>query len=102
MASQAGLLKNAGTPFVEIHPDDAAARGIADGDEVVLGNGARRVPLAGRRDGRGAARRRRLAEGALGETVGRAERQLADDGRARRHRGAGELPQLAGLGPAGE
>ena len=38
LASQAGLLKNAGTPFVEIHPDDARQRGIADGDEVVLGN----------------------------------------------------------------
>ncbi len=38
LASQANLLKNAGTPFVEIHPDDARKRDIADGDEVVLGN----------------------------------------------------------------
>jgi anaerobic selenocysteine-containing dehydrogenase len=38
LASQPGLLKNAGTPFVEIHPSDAEARGIADGDEVVLEN----------------------------------------------------------------
>src|SRR5262249_19553015 len=28
LASQPGLLHNAGEPFVEIHPDDAAARGI--------------------------------------------------------------------------
>jgi anaerobic selenocysteine-containing dehydrogenase len=39
LASQAGLLKNAGTPFVEIHPADAAARGISDGDMVILENG---------------------------------------------------------------
>ena len=61
---------------------------------------ARRVPVAGRRDRRGAARRRRLAEGALGQTVGRAQRQLADDGHARRHGGAGELPQYARVGAA--
>jgi anaerobic selenocysteine-containing dehydrogenase len=39
LASQAGLLKNAGEPIVEIHPDDAAARGIADRDAVVVANG---------------------------------------------------------------
>ncbi len=39
LANQAGLLKNAGTPFVEIHPDDAAARGIGDGEPVVVENG---------------------------------------------------------------
>jgi anaerobic selenocysteine-containing dehydrogenase len=38
-ASQAGLLKNAGEPFVEVHPDDAAARDIYDGDEVIVENG---------------------------------------------------------------
>jgi anaerobic selenocysteine-containing dehydrogenase len=38
-ASQAGLLRGAGEPTVEIHPDDAAARGIADGDAVVVENG---------------------------------------------------------------
>ena len=38
LASQPGLLKNAGSPFVEIHPADAHSRGIADGDEVVLSN----------------------------------------------------------------
>ncbi|MBY0229843.1 MAG: molybdopterin-dependent oxidoreductase, partial [Gemmataceae bacterium] len=37
-AGQAGLLKNAGPPSVEIHPDDAAARGIADGDTVRVRN----------------------------------------------------------------
>jgi anaerobic selenocysteine-containing dehydrogenase len=39
LASQPGLLKGAGPPFVEIHPEDAAARGVADGDEVVVENG---------------------------------------------------------------
>src|SRR5207302_7892517 len=34
LASQQGLLKEEGAPFVEIHPDDAARRGIAQGDEV--------------------------------------------------------------------
>jgi anaerobic selenocysteine-containing dehydrogenase len=39
LASQPGLLRGAGEPFVEIHPDDAAARGITDGDGVVVENG---------------------------------------------------------------
>jgi anaerobic selenocysteine-containing dehydrogenase len=39
LASQPGLLKNAGTPFVEIHPEDAAARGIDSGDQVIVANG---------------------------------------------------------------
>jgi anaerobic selenocysteine-containing dehydrogenase len=39
LANQAGLLQRAGTPFVEIHPDDAAARGITSGDVVVVENG---------------------------------------------------------------
>jgi anaerobic selenocysteine-containing dehydrogenase len=38
LANQAGLLRGAGTPFVEIHPADATERGIADGDTVVVGN----------------------------------------------------------------
>jgi anaerobic selenocysteine-containing dehydrogenase len=38
-ASQRGLLESAGTPFVEIHPDDAVRRGISNGDPVVLYNG---------------------------------------------------------------
>ena len=39
LANQPGLLKNAGTPFVEIHPDDAARRGIRNGDSVLVYNG---------------------------------------------------------------
>ncbi len=39
LASQAGLLERAGPPSVEIHPADAAARGIGDGDTVVVENG---------------------------------------------------------------
>jgi anaerobic selenocysteine-containing dehydrogenase len=39
LGSQLGLLKNEGPPFVEIHPADAAARGIEYGNEVILENG---------------------------------------------------------------
>ncbi len=38
-ANQSGLVQREGTPFVEIHPDDAQARGIVDGDEVIVENG---------------------------------------------------------------
>jgi anaerobic selenocysteine-containing dehydrogenase len=38
-ANQSGLLKSAGISFVEIHPDDAARRGIASGDMVRIFNG---------------------------------------------------------------
>jgi anaerobic selenocysteine-containing dehydrogenase len=38
-ANQPGLLKNGGSPFVEIHPADAARRGIASGDRVLVVNG---------------------------------------------------------------
>src|SRR5262249_1019993 len=39
VASQKGLLENAGSPFVEIHPDDATVRGIRHGETVELVNG---------------------------------------------------------------
>jgi anaerobic selenocysteine-containing dehydrogenase len=39
LASQAGLLQGEGPAFVEIHPADAAARGVAQGDTVVVENG---------------------------------------------------------------
>ena len=39
LASQAGLLRHAGTPFVEIHPADAATRRICQGDCVIVENG---------------------------------------------------------------
>ncbi len=38
LAGQAGLLAREGIPFVEIHPTDAAARHIADGDRVIVEN----------------------------------------------------------------
>jgi anaerobic selenocysteine-containing dehydrogenase len=38
-ASQPGLLAGAGQPFVEVHPADAQARRISDGDLVALVNG---------------------------------------------------------------
>ncbi|HEY7326680.1 MAG TPA: molybdopterin oxidoreductase family protein [Gemmataceae bacterium] len=39
LASQPGLLKNAGTPFIEIHPDDAVPRRIRNGETVLVFNG---------------------------------------------------------------
>jgi anaerobic selenocysteine-containing dehydrogenase len=36
MANQPSLLVKAGTPFIEIAPADAAARGIAQGDDVIV------------------------------------------------------------------
>lgn len=38
LANQEGLLRRE-RPFIELHPDDAQARGIADGDQVVVKNG---------------------------------------------------------------
>ena len=38
MANQPSLRAKAGEPFLEISPSDAAARGIADGDRVVVEN----------------------------------------------------------------
>jgi anaerobic selenocysteine-containing dehydrogenase len=38
LANQQGLLEGEGPPFVEIHPSDAAAREIANGDEVIVEN----------------------------------------------------------------
>jgi anaerobic selenocysteine-containing dehydrogenase len=45
LGSQAGLLRNAGAAFVEVHPADAEARGIRNGDDVVVGNGRGSVRL---------------------------------------------------------
>jgi anaerobic selenocysteine-containing dehydrogenase len=39
LANQPGLLAREGTPFVEIHPQDAAARGIQAGMAVIVENG---------------------------------------------------------------
>ena len=36
MANQPSLLAKEGSPFVEVNPEDARARGIADGDRVVV------------------------------------------------------------------
>ena len=38
LANQDGLRERAGEPSIEIHPDDAAARGIGSGDRVVVEN----------------------------------------------------------------
>lgn len=39
LANQAALLQREGEPFLEIHPEDAAVRHIADGDRVIVENG---------------------------------------------------------------
>jgi len=39
MANQPGLEMKEGEPHVELSPEDAATRGIADGDEVIIQNG---------------------------------------------------------------
>ena len=39
MANQAELVQHEGTPFVEIHPQDAAVRGIENDDRVIVANG---------------------------------------------------------------
>ena len=39
LAGQPGLLAREGAPFVEIHPADAAVRGISAGDTVIVENG---------------------------------------------------------------
>ncbi|RMG96871.1 MAG: molybdopterin oxidoreductase family protein [Chloroflexi bacterium] len=39
MANQPDLLQREGEPFVEIHPQDALARGIQHGDRVIVENG---------------------------------------------------------------
>jgi len=39
LANQSDLLHREGDPFVEIHPQDAAARGINEGDQVIVENG---------------------------------------------------------------
>jgi anaerobic selenocysteine-containing dehydrogenase len=39
LANQASLQQREGEPFVEIHPRDAAARGVEDGRRVVVENG---------------------------------------------------------------
>ena len=45
LASQPGLLRGAGEPVVEIHPADAAARGVTAGDVVIVENGRGAVRL---------------------------------------------------------
>jgi anaerobic selenocysteine-containing dehydrogenase len=44
-ANQADLLRHEGTPFVEIHPEDAACRRIGHGEQVVVENGRGWVQL---------------------------------------------------------
>ena len=45
LANGPSQLRGEGTPFIEIHPDDAAARGIRHGEMVTVENGRGRVEL---------------------------------------------------------
>jgi anaerobic selenocysteine-containing dehydrogenase len=45
LANGPSQLRGEGTPFIEIHPDDAAARGIRHGDRVAVENGRGCVAL---------------------------------------------------------
>ena len=45
LANQKSLLDSAGTPYVEVHPTDAEARDIRDGDRVVVANARGSVEL---------------------------------------------------------
>jgi anaerobic selenocysteine-containing dehydrogenase len=45
LANQAGLLAGEGSPFLEIHPIDAAERSIRHGDAVIVENGRGSCPL---------------------------------------------------------
>ena len=101
-ANAPSQLRRAGAPAVALHPDDAEARGLADGDEVEIGNerGSFRATPRDRPDG--PARRRRHHEGPLAEAAGgRRERQRRDRGARLRHRRRRGVPRLLRLGPGG-
>ena len=88
-------------PAVALHPDDAAARGLEDGDEVRVGNErgafAARLAVGETRP----AGRRRDHEGPLAEAArGRGERQRRGRGARRRPRRRRGVPRLLGVGPA--
>jgi anaerobic selenocysteine-containing dehydrogenase len=40
-----GIRKKLGEAIVSVHPDDAAARGLADGDAVLLRNAEGEIPM---------------------------------------------------------
>jgi len=45
LANQPGLAAREGSPFLEIHPADAASRNINDGQSVIVENGRGWLPL---------------------------------------------------------
>ena len=69
---------NAAEACVRMHPDDAAARAVADGDTVRMWNDLGAIEVIARLDARPSARRRVDAEGPLAaRRAGRAHRQRA-------------------------
>ncbi len=100
-ANAPAQIRRAGSaPVLALHPDDAAARGLEDGDEVEIGNerGAFRARLVDRPDR--PAGRRRDDEGSLAEAArGRSERQRRGRGARQRPGRRGGVPRLLGVGP---
>ena len=84
-----------GEPHLEIHPHDAAARGIADGARVRVFNDRGSLAAQGARHGPRAARRRRRAVGLVEEArARRQERQRAHEPGADRHRPRADVLRL--------
>ena len=80
-ANDRKLARRIGAAAVAVHPADAAQRGLAEGDDVVLANDSGRLAAHARALGPAPARGRLRAEGALAEAriVGR-ERERAQPG----------------------
>ena len=67
------------SPYVVVHPDDAAARGIDDGDSVRVFNDRGSFALEARRLRRRPARRRRRPDGLVERRLPRRAQQPGDD-----------------------
>ena len=103
MANQPGLVAKEGTPFIEINPDDAAARQVVHGRGCHRLERARVVHAARRRHRRRAPRRNRLPQRPLGLALrGPPQRQLAHPGRHRRSRRPEHLSLESGPRPPGD
>ena len=66
-ANVAKLARRAGPPTVALHPADAAARGLRDGDEALLANETGSLTLLRAALGRRPARRGAVAQGPLAQ-----------------------------------
>ncbi len=84
------------TPHLDIHPDDAAARGIATGDSVRVFNDRGSLLVVGARDRSRAPRRGRGAVGVVAQArAGRRERERRDEPGADRSRSRARRSTIA-------